>query len=76
MPPQIPYGSASRAYWRHCVITGHTSQTDFALASCLARRDPAAGKKIDGSIPRHDPRSRQSHAEVEGSGSVLAALAR
>ena len=76
MPPQIPYGSAaSRAYWRHCVSTGHASQTAFARASCLARR-PAAGKKIDGSIPRHDPRSCQSHAEVEGSGSVLAALVR
>jgi hypothetical protein len=77
MPPQIPYGSAaSRAYWRHCVSTGHPSQTAFARGSSLARRDPALGKKIDGFIPRHDPRSCQSHAEVEGSGSVLAALVR
>jgi hypothetical protein len=37
---------------------------------------PRWEKKIDGSIPRHDPRSCQSHATVDGPGSVRTALVR
>jgi hypothetical protein len=73
----MPYGSAaSRPYWRHCVITGQPSQTAFAPASSLALGRCAVGKNIDGSIPRQDARSCQSHAPVEGSGRVLTALVR